>query len=103
MLYLWRQEKKGPIQMRYRKRSKSEIRLWLKTSEGKQWLEQKIEEKCKLKAEKRRKKDIATMRRYGLKFSCAKCVHGIGKHCDGGLPSGCPSYHEVGKMLPEIR
>jgi hypothetical protein len=74
-------------------RSKAEVRAWLKTTEGKAWLERKIKEKNDEKARQRDLADMAEMKKRGLHFDCAECLHGIGRHCLLNLPDGCMDFY----------
>lgn len=77
---------------KFKKRSKAEIRAWLKTSAGQAWLRRKMADKNGSKERKRRLRDDAEMARLGLHYDCKLCVHGIGEHCPGGRPDGCPYF-----------
>ncbi|MFH0809856.1 MAG: hypothetical protein V2A77_05240 [Pseudomonadota bacterium] len=81
---------------KFRKRSKAEIRVWLQTEEAQAWLQRKIDEKNEGKAERRKRQDMAEMKRRGLHVECTKCLHGTGGHCLLILPDGCLDYLEVG-------
>lgn len=83
---------------RFCKKSKAEIRVWLKTPEGKDWLERKIQEKCARKNARKTREDIAAIRRVGLRLECSKCLHAIGHHCQLDLPNGCLDYLEVSTL-----
>lgn len=78
------------------KRSKSEIRVWLKTEEGKAWLAGKIHEKDAEKSVQRKAQALKEVARLGLHHDCSKCLHEIGHHCSWHLPNGCQDFLEVG-------
>jgi hypothetical protein len=88
-----------------RRRSKSEIREWLKTEEGSVWLEGKISEKNRAKMRRHKRVAISVMRKIGIHVDCAQCLHGIGGHCSWNLAGGCPDYLEVhtGYGVEELR
>lgn len=50
----------------YKRKSKSEIRAWLKTDEGKAWLIRKVSESKREKARARDARDVAEMKRLCL-------------------------------------
>jgi hypothetical protein len=77
-------------------RSKEETKLWLKTEQGQQWLEKRIEQNCVGKSACRKLKTIKKMQQLGLHYDCSKCLHEIGHHCSWHLPDGCPDFLMVG-------
>lgn len=76
----------------HKHRTKSEIRIWLRTPEGRAWLNRKIEARNESKEVERRRRAVSKMKRLGLHYDCAKCIHGIGKHCTWRLPDGCTDF-----------
>ena len=81
--------------MSRKRRSKSEIRAWLKTPAGEAWLEAKIAAKNVGKSQRRKLEAMAEMQNRGLHVECSQCLHGIGDHCPWKLPDGCEDYLEV--------
>jgi len=93
------QNNNSEIQMtlHYHKRSRAEIRKWLKTDEGKKWLQAKIDQKNESKENRRKREETLFMKKHNLHFDCSECLAGIGKHCTNNLPDGCPSFIPVRK------
>ena len=59
---------------------------WLKN------LEKQIKKKQTQKAQSRKDKSLALMKRYPGQYKCTACIHGKTKNCMDNLPNGCEYY-----------
>ncbi len=62
-------------------------------SKKKQWTEQRIEQKNKIKAAKRKRESIRMMKEAGIHHDCNKCLHRKSKACLDDLLDGCEHYY----------
>ncbi len=59
----------------------------------KQWTEQQIEQKNKIKAAKRKRESIRMMKEAGIHYDCNRCLHRKAKACLDDLPDGCEYFN----------